>query len=74
MNGLHSLHRRTAGLCWLGALAVWGLSGCGGGNSTIGGTISGLASGSSVTLQDNGADSLTVTANGSFSFLTTVLS
>ena len=37
---------------------------------TIGGTVSGLNSGTSVTLLDNGADALTVTANGSFTFKT----
>jgi hypothetical protein len=40
--------------------------------ATIGGTISGLGTGSSVILQDNGGDSLTVTANGSFTFKTAV--
>ena len=37
---------------------------------TIGGTVSGLTSGKSVTLHDNGTDSLTVTVNGSFKFKT----
>ncbi len=37
---------------------------------TIGGTVSGLATGKSVTLLDNGADALTVTANGTFTFKT----
>src|SRR5208282_6809861 len=37
---------------------------------TIGGTVSGLTTGKSVTLLDNGADSLTVTANGKFTFKT----
>src|SRR5271165_2349260 len=37
---------------------------------TIGGTVSGLNSGTSVTLLDNGGDSLTVTANGTFTFKT----
>jgi len=41
---------------------------------TIGGTVSGLNSGTSVTLLDNGADSLTVTANGAFTFKTPVAS
>ena len=40
--------------------------------ATIGGTISGLATGDSVILQDNGGDSLTVTANGPFTFKTAV--
>ncbi len=37
---------------------------------TIGGTISGLASGKSVTLLDNGGDALTLTAIGAFTFHT----
>ncbi len=37
---------------------------------TIGGTVSGLSSGVSLTLLDNGADSLTITANGAFTFAT----
>jgi hypothetical protein len=40
--------------------------------ATIGGTISGLVANSSVILQDNGGDSLTVTANGPFVFKTAV--
>ena len=37
---------------------------------TVGGTVVGLGAGDSVTLQDNGADSVTVSANGSFTFAT----
>ncbi len=37
---------------------------------TIGGTVSGLTTGNSVTLLDNGSDSLKVTANGKFTFTT----
>jgi Galactose oxidase, central domain/Kelch motif len=40
--------------------------------ATIGGTLSGLATGGSVILQDNGGDSLTLTANGPFTFKTPV--
>ena len=39
---------------------------------TIGGTLSGLASGESVTLQNNGGDNLLLDANGSFSFATAI--
>ncbi len=39
---------------------------------TIGGTIAGLASGQQVTLRNNGADSLTISANGAFTFATPV--
>jgi uncharacterized repeat protein (TIGR03803 family) len=35
---------------------------------TIGGTLAGLGAGQSVSLQDNGGDTLTLSANGSFSF------
>jgi hypothetical protein len=41
---------------------------------TIGGTVSGLTSGAQVTLSNNGSESLTVSANGSFTFSTLVLS
>ena len=37
---------------------------------SVGGNVSGLTSGNSVILQNNGGDSITVTANGSFSFPT----
>jgi Galactose oxidase, central domain/Kelch motif len=40
--------------------------------ATIGGMVSGLASANSVILQNNGGDSLTVTANGAFTFKTAV--
>jgi hypothetical protein len=46
------------------------LAGCGGGGAQIGGTVSGLASGATVTLQDNGSETLAVAANGSFTFAT----
>jgi hypothetical protein len=47
-------------------------AGCGGGGAQIGGTVSGLASGATVTLQNNGGDTLAVSANGSFKFLTDI--
>jgi uncharacterized repeat protein (TIGR03803 family) len=37
---------------------------------TIGGTVSGLTSGTQMVLQDNGGDNLTVTTNGAFTFAT----
>lgn len=40
--------------------------------ATIGGTVSGLVANSSVILQNNGGDSLTITANGLFTFKTAV--
>ena len=39
---------------------------------TISGSVSGLASGAQITLDDNGADAITVTANGAFTFATPV--
>jgi hypothetical protein len=40
--------------------------------ATIGGMVSGLVANSSVILQDNGGDSLTITGNGAFTFKTPV--
>ncbi|MDE2152730.1 MAG: hypothetical protein KGJ85_10390, partial [Betaproteobacteria bacterium] len=39
---------------------------------TIGGTLTGLAAGQQITLLDSGGDALTLSADGSFSFATTV--
>ena len=39
---------------------------------TIGGTVTGLATGAQLTIEDNGADALTVNANGAFTFITPV--
>jgi hypothetical protein len=50
-------------LCGAAALV---LAGCGGGE--VGGTVSGLGSGLSLTLLNNGADPLSVSRNGSFTF------
>ena len=41
---------------------------------TISGTLSGLASGASVVLQDNNSDNLTLTADGNFTFATQIAS
>lgn len=48
------------------AMAALCLAACGGGE--VGGTLSGLGSGLSVTLRNNAADPLTLTRNGSFTF------
>jgi hypothetical protein len=48
------------------------LAACGGGAASVGGTVSGLPSGNTVTLQNNAANDLAVTANGSFSFSNTL--
>ena len=37
---------------------------------TVGGTLTGLPAGDTVTLQDNGGDNLTLTTNGTFTFAT----
>src|SRR5229473_8541356 len=52
-----------------------GTGGGGGGTGpfTIGGTVSGLAAGGSMTLQNNGAESLVVSANGTFTFKTAIV-
>jgi len=64
---------RASGTWLLSLLIAVALAGCGGGYNSIGGTISGLSAGNSVTLEDNGSDPLTLSANGSFTFATTVL-
>jgi uncharacterized repeat protein (TIGR03803 family) len=64
-------------------LSAWLLSACGGGGGSsspnagiysVGGALSGLASGTSVVLQNNGGNSTTVSANGSFTFSAQVAS
>jgi hypothetical protein len=68
-------------LCLAGpVLVLVGCGGSGGGttpppvNYTIGGTVTNLAAGDGVQLQDNGGDTLIVTANGSFSFTSELVS
>jgi len=51
-------------------LAAASLSACGGGE--VGGTVSGLGTGLSLTLNNNDADPLTITRNGSFTFAKTL--
>lgn len=61
------------GMALLAAALGLSLGGCGGAvNAKIGGTVSGLAGGTSVVLMNNGTDSLTVSANGTFTFHTSV--
>ena len=62
--------RISNSITWLlGTLATLALTACGGnGSADIGGTISGLQSGATVVLQNNGADNLSLTGNGSFTF------
>lgn len=71
------MNRATLGqnLSVITALATTLLAACGGGGGgggtttyAVGGTVSGLPADASVTLQNNGGDALTVSANGSFAF------
>ncbi len=72
-NPLDIMKIASAARCVFGAIAALSLAACGGGTSaTVGGTLSGLAAGASVVLQNNAADSLTLTANGGFTFATAV--
>jgi hypothetical protein len=70
--------KSASGVCFLacGLAAVLSLAGCGGGSSeaTVGGTLTGLSAGSSLTLQDNDSDSLALSSNGPFTFVGTVAS
>jgi hypothetical protein len=51
------------------ALAMVAVAGCNGdSNATIGGTLTGLRTGVTLTLQNNFADNLSLTANGTFGF------
>lgn len=54
--------------------AVLLVAGCGGGKieATIGGTVNGLAGNTTLTLLDNGTDTLAINNNGSFTFTTQV--
>ena len=70
----HQLHRRRAGHHGLrqlhGRQLVRRQRGRRPTSFTVGGTVSGLSG--TVVLQDNGGDDLSVTANGSFTFATTL--
>jgi 6-phosphogluconolactonase len=70
---------RSAYLRTVVTVIALGLVGCGGGGGgggytaatyTIGGTVTGLATGESVTLANNGADSMAVSGNTTFVFAT----
>ncbi len=79
MHTLSTPSFRSATLRGLAVLSMLVLAACGGGGGggpapppqfTIGGTISGLASGGTAVLQVNGGSNLSVTSNGSFTFPT----
>jgi hypothetical protein len=77
-RGCREIFRRyllLAPVLALGLLSIVGTGGGGGEETTptytIGGTVSGLA-GSGLVLQNNGGDNRSITANGSFTFATTL--
>jgi 6-phosphogluconolactonase (cycloisomerase 2 family) len=81
-RGVRVHSRLGVGAAALAALALAGCGGSGGSSNndsstppptqyTIGGTVSGL-SGTGLVLQDNGADNLSITGNGAFTFATKV--
>jgi len=66
--------KTTATIAVIAALA---LAACGGGSGSsvsysLGGSVTGLGAGQSVELQDNGANDLSISANGAFTFSTSV--
>lgn len=84
MDTLFTMRGRIIAASALAAAAGLALSvtscgggGYGGGGSgsamySIGGTVSGLAAGDTLVLQDRGTDNKTITANGPFAFSTTL--
>ena len=85
---LKSLNTSVRPMRWLFAATIGtsalSLAGCGGGGGgggaappsqteyTVGGTVSGLPTGTSIVLQNNGGDSITVSSNSSFTFPTAI--
>jgi hypothetical protein len=60
---------------WLVSGLCIGMAACNEGSTpkfTVGGSVSGLLAGATVKLQDNGTDTLTVPANGPFTFAATL--
>ena len=71
--GVHHMNRAIGNpvLACAYAVVVGSLMACGGGRQAdIGGAVSGLGAGLSLTLQNNQADKITVTRNGAFQFVT----
>ena len=61
---------KTSSFVCAGVLSIF-LAGCGGSNApdgAVSGTLSGLNTGLTLTLQNNGADNITLSANGVFAF------
>jgi hypothetical protein len=63
-------YRATRILCC--AATTLALAACGGGGATVGGTVSGLGAGLSLVVQNNGAETLSLTSNGAFTFATSI--
>lgn len=66
------MRRHTTTLSIVALVSSLLLAACGGGDALVGGTVSGLPASTSVVLQNNGTDNLTVSANGGFTFPTVV--
>lgn len=75
--------RASANSVFWGLITALPLAACGGGGGdspaatptySVSGTVNGLATGGSVTLQNNGGDSVTVSAGSSFTFPTALVS
>ena len=56
------------------ALSLAACGGSSGSDGTVGGTVSGLIAGTSVTLQNNGSDTLSLTSNAAYTFPTRIAS
>jgi hypothetical protein len=63
-----SLRSSTSSLVLGGAVLVLSACGGAGGSSAIGGSITGLTSGKTLVMQNNGADNFSITGNGANSF------
>ena len=64
-------HPASSRCLWVVVASILALSGCGGGGTTptvysVGGTVSGLTG--TVILENNGANDLSISANGAFAF------
>ena len=68
------MNRTRTGRILVGTLTLLALAACGGGSASVGGTLSGLGSGLSVALQNDNTDTLSLTANGEFTFATDLAS
>lgn len=68
------MNRTRTGRILASTLTLLALAACGGGSASVGGTLSGLGSGLSVALQNDNTDTLSLTANGEFTFATDLAS